>query len=111
MLLHEGTVCPADLLLLRGSAVVDQADFTGEAAPVEKLPLEALPSQRQQQQQQQKQQQQQQMDTETDSETETETITSTGRRQTAAARLAALYANSFVHAGGGLALPFQQLAS
>ncbi|CDJ44462.1 P-Type cation-transporting ATPase, putative, partial [Eimeria tenella] len=45
VLLQQGAACPADVLLLRGSAVVDQADFTGEAAPVEKVPLEAAAQQ------------------------------------------------------------------
>ena len=76
MLLQQGSSCPADLLLVRGSAVIDEADFTGEAAPVERIPLETQ-----------------------EDVVETERCLFLKKRRTAAERLAIRHARSLVHAG------------
>lgn len=99
VLLQQGTTCPADLLLVRGSAVINEADFTGEAVPVERVPVEL------------------------ESEMETGAARQTAGRglslspikaKTGAQRLAGLHARSLVHAGQrrpDAASPHAQIAS
>ncbi|OEH76678.1 p-type cation-transporting protein [Cyclospora cayetanensis] len=76
VLLQQGTACPADLLLVRGSAVVDEADFTGEAAPVERIPVEVLSHPK-----------------------DAHSLQRHADCETGAQRLARLHANSLIHAG------------